>query len=90
MEKNGKECIGKVTWMSRVNGLVNIDKGRMVCELLARPSMEYAAEVWWAGGCTACRKLESGQMGEGRILLGESNTVAGVAVEGDLEWRKLE
>ena len=26
----------------------------------------------------------------GRRLLGESNTVGGVAVQGDLEWRKLE
>ena len=21
------------------------------------------AEVWWSGGCSACRKLESAQMG---------------------------
>ena len=26
----------------------------------------------------------------GRILLGATNTVAGVAVQGDLGWRKLE
>ncbi len=59
-------------------------------ELLARPSMEYAAEVWWTGGHSACRKLESSQMKMGRRLLGASNIVAGVAVEVDLGWRKLE
>ena len=52
--------------------------------------MEHAAEVWWSGGHSACRKLESAQMRVGRRLLGESNTVAGVAVQGDLGWRKLE
>ena len=35
-------------------------------------------------------KLESAQMRVGRRLLGESSTVAGEAVQGDLEWRKLE
>ena len=45
--------------------------------------MEYAAEVWWVGGRSACRKLESSQMKMGRRLLGASNTAAGVAVQGD-------
>ena len=49
--------------------------------------MEYAAEVWWTGGHSACRKL---LYRIGRRLLGASNTVAGVAVQGDLRWRKLE
>ena len=52
--------------------------------------MEYAAEVWWTGGCSACRKLELSQMKMGRKSLGASNTVAGGAVQGDLGWRKLE
>ena len=38
------------------------------------------AEVWWSGGCSASRKLESAQMGVGRRLLGESNMVAGVVM----------
>ena len=42
------------------------------------------------GGRNAYRKLESAQMKVGRRLLGASNTVAGVAVHGDLRWRKLE
>ena len=37
-----------------------------------------------------CRKLESAQMRVGRRLLGASNTVAGVAVQGHLGCRKLE
>ena len=52
--------------------------------------MEYAAKVWWTGGCNACRKLELSQMKMVRILLGASNTVAKVVVQGDLGWRKLE
>ena len=75
--------------MSRVNGQVEVDRGRMVCEHLARPCLEYAAEVWWTGGCSACRKLESSLTKMGRRLLGASNTV-GVTVQGDLGWRKLE
>ena len=59
-------------------------------ELLARTSMDYAAEVWWTGGHSACRKLESSQIKIGRRLLRASNIVAGVAVQGDLGWRKLE
>ena len=35
------------------------------------------------------RKLELAQMSVGRILLVASNTVAGVAVQGDQGWRKL-
>ena len=50
MTKKAEEWIGKVTWMSRVNGQVEVDRGRMVWELLARPSMEYTAGMWWPGG----------------------------------------
>ena len=52
--------------------------------------MEQAAEVWWSGGHSACRKLESAQMRVGRKLLGATSTVARVVVHGDIEWRKLE
>ena len=76
--------------MSRVNGQVEVDRGRLVWELIGRQSVEHAAEVWWSGGCSACRKLESAQRRVGRRLLGATNTVAGVAVPRDLGWRKLE
>ena len=76
-----KEWIGRVTWMSRVNGQVELDRERIVWELLARPSTEYSAEVRWNGGHSACRKLESSQMKIDRKLLRASNTVA---VQGDL------
>ena len=49
---------------------------------------EYSAEVWWTGGCNACRKLVLAQIRVGRRLLGESNRVAGVAMQEDLGWRK--
>ena len=61
----------------------------MVWELIERSSVEHAAEVWWSGGCSACRKLESVQMRVGRRLLGTSNIIAGVAVQVDLGWRTL-
>ena len=73
--------------MSRMNGQVDVDRGRMEWELLARPSMEYAAEVWWTGVHSACKKLESAQMTVGRRLMVTSNTMP---VQGDLVWRKLE
>ena len=38
--------------------------------------------MWWTGGCSACRKLAPSQMNEDRRLLGASNRVAGVAVQG--------
>ena len=52
--------------------------------------MKHAAEARWSGRRSVCRKLESAQMRVGRRLLGVSNTVAGVAVQGDLGWRMLE
>ena len=52
--------------------------------------MERAAEVWWSGGSIVCRKLDSAHVRVGRRFWGESNTVAGVAVQGDLGWMKLE
>ena len=60
--------------MNRVNGQVEVDRGRKVWELLSIES----AEGWWTGGHSAC-KLESSQMKIGRRLLGTSNTVAGVS-----------
>ena len=32
-------------------------------------SMKYADEVWWTGGRSACRKLESSQMKMGKRML---------------------
>ena len=46
--------------------------------------------VRWYGECSTFRKLESAQMRVGRRLLGASNRVAEVAMQGDLGWRKLE
>ena len=77
-------------WAGKVNVQVEVDRGRIVWELIGRPSVEHAAEVWWSGGRSVCKKLESAQMRVGRRLLGASNTEAGVVVQGDLGWRKLE
>ena len=40
----------------------------MVSELIGRLNVEHAAEMWWSGGYSACRKLESAQMRGGRGL----------------------
>ena len=36
--------------MSRVNRQVEVDRRRMVWELIGRHSVEHAAEVWWSKG----------------------------------------
>ena len=41
-----------------MNGKMEVDGGRVVWELLARPSLGHVAEVWLTGQ-TAHRKLES-------------------------------
>ena len=90
MAEKAEEWAGKMEWMSRKDGQIEVERGRLVWELLARPGLEHAAEVWWPGGKTVNRKLEAVQERMGRRLLGASRTVAGAAVRGDLGWRKLE
>ncbi len=89
IREKAEEWAAKTEWMSRVNGQMEVERGRLVWEL-ARPSIEHAAEVWWTGGKTANRKLEAIQERVGRKVLGASGTVAGVAICGDLGWRTLE
>ena len=77
--------------MSQVNG--QLARGRMrkvVWKLLARPSLEHAASVWWTGGKIVSKKLEADQDRVSRNVLGASRSVAGVGVQGDLGWKKLE
>ncbi|SMN01538.1 hypothetical protein SPONN_2617 [uncultured Candidatus Thioglobus sp.] len=69
---------------------MEIERGRLVWELLGRPTVEHAGEVWCTGGKTARKKLDSIQGRIGRRLLGCSATVAGVAVRGELGWWSLE
>ena len=65
-------------------------RGTMVWDLIMSPNEEYAAEVWWSGGRSVCRKLKLAQMRVTRRLLVANNTVAEVKLQGDLGWRKLE
>ena len=74
-------------WISRVNGWVEVD-GEDGMGAYRETECGDAAELQWSGGHSVCRKLESAQMG--RRLLGASNAVAGMAVQGDLGWKKLE
>ena len=41
---------------SRVKGEMEVDRGRLIWESLARPCLEHA--VWWTGGKAACKNLE--------------------------------
>ena len=59
-------------------------------ELLARPSLEHAASVWWTGGKIVGKKLEADQDRVSKKVRGASRSVAGVGVQGDLGWKKLE
>ena len=47
--------------MSRKDGQIEVERGRLVWELLARPSLEHAAEIWWPGRKIANRNLETVQ-----------------------------
>ena len=73
--------------MSRMNGQVKVDRGRMAWESIRKPCVKHAIEVWWSVGHSAGRKLESAQLRVGRKMLGESNTLAEEAAEGYLGWR---
>ena len=100
--KTAEEWIGMVAWMSRVNRQVEVDTGRMVWELLARPSMKYAAEVWWTGGRSACRvvtdengydivggkQFSSRNGSAGRSRVEEAGEKEG-RDEGELRWKRL-
>ena len=61
MTERAEEWAGKVEWMGRKDGQFEVERGRLIWVLLARPSIERAAEVWWPGGKTANRKLEAVQ-----------------------------
>ena len=89
MANMAEEWVGNEIWISS-EWTAEVDRGRMVWEHIGRLSVEHAVEVWWSGWHSAYRKLESAQIRVGRRLLGASNTLAGVAVQGDLGWRKLE
>ena len=45
MVEKAEEWIGKVEWMARVNGEVEVECRRMAWELMAKPCLEHAAEV---------------------------------------------
>ena len=41
MVNKAEERVRKVMWMSRVNGQVEVDRGRMLRELIRRQSVEH-------------------------------------------------
>ena len=45
MVEKAQEWIGKVEWMSKVNGLMQVERGRLVWELLGTPAVEHAGVV---------------------------------------------
>ena len=50
---------GQELAMSRVNREMEVDRGRLIWKLLARPCLEHASEVWQTGGKAACKNLEN-------------------------------
>ena len=80
MVEKAEEQVGQVEWMARVNGDMEVERGRMAWSWWQGHGLEHAAEVWWPGGKVVGRKLEAVQDRIGRKLLGASKTVAGVAV----------
>ena len=63
---------------------MDVERGRLIWELLARPAFEHAAEGWWKGG-----ESNEQEVGIGAGKSG-SRTMAGVAVRGELGWWSLE
>ena len=90
MREKAEKWEARIGCMSRVNGEIEVDRGRFIWELLARPCLEHACEVWWTGGKAPCNNLEKDSREHGRKLVVASSTVAEVAVRGDLGRRKLE
>ena len=68
----------RIGCMSRVNGEMEVDRGRPIWELLARPFLEHASEVWWAGGKATCNSLKTIQENIGRKLVGASRQLQGL------------
>ena len=52
--------------------------------------MEYAAEVWWTEGHSACKKLELAHMKMGRRMFGGKQHSSRSGSEGRSVWWKLE
>ena len=61
MKKKADAWAGKTEWMSKKDRQIEVEGGRLVWELLARPCLEHAAEVLWPGGKTTNRNLEAVQ-----------------------------
>ena len=48
----------RIDCMSRVNGEMEVDRGRCIWDLIARSCLEHSSEVWWAGGKTVSKILK--------------------------------
>ena len=51
MKEKAEEWAGKTEWMSRKDGQIEVERGRLVWELPARPSLEHAAEIFRDSAC---------------------------------------
>ena len=89
MLKKAEEVRQLVGWLGRVNGVMEVERGRAIWELMGLPAVCYGDEVRWAGSKVMQGKLEGTQVQVGRKLLGASRTVASCAVRGELGWRTL-
>ena len=80
---------GGDSWLGRVNGVMEVERGRAIWELMGLPAVCYGDEVQLVGTKVMQGKFEVTQVQVGRKLLGASRTVASCVVRGELGWRTL-
>ena len=68
---------------------IEVERGRLVWELLERLGLENVAEVWLPSGNITNKKLEHGQDIVNQHLLESSRSVPGGSARGYLVWGKL-
>ena len=71
MREKAEKLEARIGCVSRVNGVMEVNSGRLIWQLLARPCLEHASEVWWTGWKTACKNLKNNQEIFGRKLVWE-------------------
>ena len=50
---------GGKNWLyEQSDGEMEVDRSRLIWELLAKSSLEHASEVWWSGRKAMCKNLE--------------------------------
>ena len=59
MREKAEKWGARIGCMSRVNGEMEVDRGILIWELLARSCLEHSSEVWWTRGKAAWKIQEN-------------------------------